>query len=88
MGATIGLRNIVGEAKHLLRVGVVPLHRDFNGDGDAILIGVSCCVENDWMKDRLCPIDVLDKSTDAASESEIFVFAITLICQANFHAII
>jgi hypothetical protein len=35
MGAAVALRDVVGEAQHVLVVAVVPPQRDF--DGDAVL---------------------------------------------------
>jgi hypothetical protein len=36
MRAAVALRDVVGEAQHVLVVAVVPPHRDF--DGDAVLL--------------------------------------------------
>jgi hypothetical protein len=36
MGAAVALRDVVGEAEHVLVVAVVPPHRDF--DIDAVLL--------------------------------------------------
>ena len=37
VGAAVALRDVVGEAQHVLAVAVVPLHRHFDGDVGALL---------------------------------------------------
>ncbi len=84
VGTAIALRNIVGEAEHLLVEAVIPLHRHFDGNAFLLRIGV----EDIRMQHRLGAIDVFDETLDAAGEGEILFLAGALIGQANMHAVI
>ncbi len=84
MGAAVALRDIVGEAKHLLLIRVVPLHRDF--DDDAVLFGDG--VEYVVVQHRLIAVDELDKSLHAAGKGEVFLLARELVDQADVDAVI
>jgi hypothetical protein len=88
VGAAVGLGNVVGEAKHLLGVGIVPLHRDFNVDADAVLYGNTGRVEHRRMQHGLGAIDVIDKALDATGEGEILFLNGALVDQADLYAVV
>ena len=56
--AAVALRDVVGEALHVLAVGVVPLHRHF--DRDAVLLADR--VEDVRVQHRLAAVHVLDEA--------------------------
>ena len=62
MGAAVALRDVVGEAQHVLVVAVVPPQRAF--DGDAVALGL----DHDRLRDqrRLVAVEIFDEGLDAA----------------------
>ena len=84
MRAAVLLRNVVGEAKDVLLVGVVPLHRHL--DRDAVLYGV--VAEEIRVKDILRAIHVLDEALDAAREREVLLLAGALVDEDDAHPVV
>ena len=75
MSTAVALRNVIGEALHRFRIGIVPLHRHL--DGDAVLF-------RNGMKDlgvqhRLAAVHVFDETLDASGEGKVLALAIALV---------
>ena len=62
MGAAVALRDVVGEAEHLLVIAVVPLERDLDADVVA-LAGDRDRLGNER---RLGPVEIADEGGDPA----------------------
>jgi hypothetical protein len=88
VGAAVRLRNVVGEAQDLLGVGVVPLHRHFDVDVDAVLHRHSRRMEHGRVQDGLGAVDVLDEALDAAGEGEVFFLHVALVDEADLDAVV
>ena len=89
MGAAVALRDVVGEAQHLLRVAAVPLHGDFNADvGVLVALAVAHGVEHIGVQHLLALVDEVDKALDATGAGEIVRLAAALVDQADAHAVI
>ncbi len=93
MGAAIGLGDVVGEAQHLLGVGVVPLHGDFDRElgvepATGGNTGGALGVEDGRVQDVLGAIDVFDEAFDATSEGEVVFLAVALVHQADLDAVV
>ena len=82
--AAVTLRNVVGEAQHLLVVAVVPLQRGLHRH--PILLAPD--VEDVGVQHVLGAVDVLDKARDAAREREILFLVVAQVLQADAHAIV
>jgi hypothetical protein len=61
MGAAVALRDVVGEAQHVLVVAVVPPHRHF--DADAVALGDH---DRRGMQRLLVAVEIFDEGLDAA----------------------
>ncbi|MNX33732.1 hypothetical protein D3C86_639640 [compost metagenome] len=79
MGATIPLRDVVGEAVDPFLIGVVPLHRHF--DADAILLCGE--VKHLGMDRGLVLVQVFDEGLDATLVAEVSLAAIPLVQQTD-----
>src|SRR4029450_11672402 len=84
MRAAIALRNVVGEALDVLRVGVVPLHRHF--DRRAVLLADR--MEYFGMQHRLAAIHVFDEAADAAGIGEVLALAIALVDELDLRPVV
>ncbi len=94
VGAAVALRDVVGEAQHLLGVAVVPLHGDFDADlgaGDAaVAFGRAAAfgVEGRGMQHLLVGVDELHEAHDAAGAGEVILAAVALVLEADAHAVV
>ncbi|MND34631.1 hypothetical protein D3C80_252530 [compost metagenome] len=70
MGAAIALRNVIGEAKHLFMVGIIPPHGDFNGHAVFFALDIDRC----FQKRLLTLVDIFYELDDATVIVE-FLFA-------------
>lgn len=69
MRAAVALRDVVGEAEHVLMIAVVPPHRDFNGD--AVLFAVD---GNRLVDERLLgAVQIGDESLEATVITQLFL---------------
>src|SRR5665647_208742 len=84
MAAAITLRDIVGKALHGFRVGIVPLHGNF--DGHAVFFAYG--IESLGMQHGFAAVHVFDKAPNPARVGKIFALAVTLVNHLNFHAVI
>jgi hypothetical protein len=93
VGAAIGLGNVVGEAQHLFLVGVVPLHRHFDGEFDVLHLAGgdqrrAFGVEHIGMQHGLGTVDVFDEAFDTTGEGEVFFLAVALVDEADLDAVV
>src|SRR5574343_514201 len=78
----------------MLLVGIVPLHRHFDADGYAVVVGALADlgfarrVEDFGVEDRLGAVHVLDEALHAAGEGEQFLLAGTLVDQLDADAVV
>lgn len=84
VGAAVALRDVVGEAEHLLVEAVVPLHRHFHAHAVLLARGV----EDGRVQHGLVLVDVLDEALHAAREGEVFFLAGALVGQLDVHAVV
>ena len=84
VSTAILLWDIVGEAQHRLLVGIVPLHRDL--DGDAVLLAVA--EEHVGMQHALGAVHVLDEPLHAAREREVLLLAGALVDKHDLDTVI
>ena len=84
MGAAIALRDVVGEAEHVLVIAVIPLHRDFDRDAVLLADGV------DRLRDQLGfgLVEVFDERLHAALifEDRLIGLGVALIAEDDLHA--
>ena len=89
VGAAVALRDVVGEAQHLLVVAAVPLHRHFDADvGVLVALAVAHGVEDVGVQHRLALVDEVDEALDAAGAGEVVFLAAALVLQADAHAVV
>ncbi len=94
VGAAVALRDVVGEAEHLLAVAVVPLHGHFDADLGAGNAAVGFCraaargVEGGGVQHLLAGVDEVDEALDAAGAGEVVFLAGALVLQADAHAVV
>jgi hypothetical protein len=89
VGATVALRDVVGEAEDALAVAVVPLHRHLDADGGVLLAdALADGVEDVRMQDLLALVDELDEALDPAGEGEVVFLAVALVDQADLDAVV
>src|SRR5208282_3534901 len=84
MRAAVALWNVVGEALHRLDVGIVPLHRDL--DGDTVLL--SGGVEDLRVEHGLAAIHVFNEPLDATGKGEVLAFAVALIDELDLDTVV
>ncbi len=70
MGAAIALRNVVGEAKYLFVVGIIPPHGDFNGHS----VFFALDIDRRFQKRLFALVDIFHELDDATVIVE-FLFA-------------
>ncbi|GAB1413385.1 hypothetical protein MASR1M97_21210 [Candidatus Desulfobacillus denitrificans] len=89
VGSAIGLRDIVGKAQNLLRVGIIPLHRHFDADdASARQRRFAGGVEHRWVQHGLGSVDVLDEACHTAGEGEILFLTYALVDELDLDAVI
>src|SRR5690606_19260530 len=88
VGAAIALRDVVREAQHGFGVAVVPLHGDVHANGRVAHRGLGGHREDVVVQNRLAAVDVLHETLHAAQEGKVFFLDLTLVDQANFHAVV
>ena len=89
VGAAVTLRDVVGEAEHLLVVAAVPLHRDFDADvGVLVGLAVAHGVEHVRVQNRLALVDEGHEALHAAGAGEIVFLATALVQQADTYAVV
>ena len=89
VGAAVALRDVVGEAEHLLVVAAVPLHGHFNADVGALVArAVAQRVEHVGVQNRLALVDEIDKALDATGAGEVVFLAAAFVLQADAHAVV
>ncbi|MDQ0588446.1 hypothetical protein QFZ47_002555 [Variovorax paradoxus] len=94
VGAAVTLRNVVGEAQHLLVVAAVPLHRHFDADVRArdAAVGVgrlfASGIERVRMQDGLALVDELHEAAHAAGAREVVFLAGAFVEQADAHTVV
>src|SRR5471032_1787323 len=89
VGAAVALRDVVGEAQHLLVVGVVPLHRHVHRDvGVLVRHAFAGGLEHGRVQHGLGLVDVFDEAARAAFEGEDFFLAVALVSQLDVDAVV
>ena len=89
MRAAVALRNVIGEAQHLLVVAAVPLHRHFHADiGVLVALAVAHGVEDVGVQNGFAFVDEINKTFHTARAGEIVFFAAALVFQTNAHAVV
>ena len=78
MGATITLRDVIGVAVNVLLVGVIPLHRQFDGD---VVLGTAD-LDDRRMQGRLGLVQMLNEGGDAALIFEQVTLVRSLVGQS------
>ena len=82
MGTTLHCVDIVGEGKNVLRIAIVPLHRDFGID--AILLALQ--INNFGMNRRFSAIQMLNKRNDPAFIEQLVFFLSSLVLDGDLHS--
>ena len=89
VGATVALRDVVGEAQHALAVAVVPLHGHVGGDGGALLADLlALCAEDGGVQHLLAGVDELHEALHAAGVGKGVFLVVALVDQADLHAVV
>jgi hypothetical protein len=89
VGATVTLRDVVGETQHVLAVAVVPLHGHIGGDGRALVTDLlTHRAEDGRVQHLLAGVDVLNESLHAAGEGEGVFLVVAFVDQADLHAVV
>ena len=89
VGAAVALRDVVGEAQHVLVVAVVPLHRHFDTDvGVVVAELVARGVEDVRVQHLLAGVDELHEAAHAAGEGEVVFLAVAFVDQADLDAVV
>ena len=89
MRTAVPLRDVVGEAQHLLVVAAVPLHRHFHADiGVLVALAVAHRVEYVGVQNGFALVDEIHKAFYTTCTGEIVFFPAAFVFQADTHAVV
>ena len=85
----VTLRDIVGEAQHLLIKGVVPLHRHIDRNRRAMLgHSLTCRLKHRRVQHVFVLVDVLNKAARSTFKRKTLFLASALISELDMHAVV